>query len=179
VSLAVKLIDFVLNSGNSYYWADMIVSRWTNLYARNPDLNVLAPRKFMDRFYMLQAAILPFVYASKLLEAEGIAYASTVCSVVSGFVLYLSNPSGGCNNTKDACALALILLVSSVLAHLRAICALLYLSNFVLGLNGGLRRLLIRGTSFIVDQEFCVWRLEQVQSLSRLEAKKQLRTGGP
>ena len=143
LSLAGKLTEFMFNSDDPYYWADMIVSRWTNLYARNPDLNVWLPQKSMDKFYMLKAIILPFVYASRLLEAESIVYVCTACSVLSGFARYLLNPSGGCNNTKDACALALILLVSSVIAHLTEFWTLLYISNYVLDLNGGLRRFLV------------------------------------
>jgi hypothetical protein len=147
VELVFKLAKFVFDSDNPYYWADMIVSRWTNMYARNPDLDLQATEDLMRLSLLIQErlGVLPFAYAIKLRRAEVIAFVCTAYSVGFGFYLYLRNPIGslGCNNTKDACILALILLVSTVIAHYRHYWLLLYSAKFVLGLNGCLRRCLM------------------------------------
>ena len=137
-SLAVKLFKFVLSTDNPYYWADMIVSQWTNLYAHNPNLDLLKPRMLMDVHFLTKGAFLPLVYGRRLSEDEDIAYTFTASSVPFTWFLYLFKPSGGCNNIKDACILALVLLVSSVIAHLIQYWRLLYLSNLVLALHEGL-----------------------------------------
>jgi hypothetical protein len=82
VYLSVKLVEFMLSIDNPYHWAEKIVSQWTNLYARNTNLDLLMPRKYIKLLSMIEGVFLLFVYASKMLEAEDIAYAYTACSVL-------------------------------------------------------------------------------------------------
>jgi hypothetical protein len=147
VELVYKLAKSVYDSDSPYYWADLIISRCTNMYARNPDLDLQATEDYMRLSLMLQHRLttLPFAYAFKIRWAEVIAFVCTAYSVLFGFGLYLFNPIGGlrCNNKKDACILALILLASTVIAHYRHYWLLLYSAKFALDLDGGLRRCLM------------------------------------
>ena len=141
LSLAVKLFKFMLSTDNPYYWADMIVSQWTYLYARNPNLDLRKPRMLMDVHFMTKGVFLPLQYARRLSEAGNIAYTLTATSVpFTCFLLFKT--SGSCNNIKDACILTLVILVSSVVAHLIQYWRLLYLSNSVLALHEILRSIL-------------------------------------
>jgi hypothetical protein len=144
VKLVSKLAKFVSDSDNPYYWANVIVSRCTNMYARNPGLHLQATEDHMRLSSLIQyrRGVLLYAYAIGLRRAEVVAFVYTAYSVSFGLYLYLRNPIGGlrCNNTKDACVLALILLVSTVIAHCRFYWPLLFSARYLLGLDGGLHR---------------------------------------
>ena len=151
--LTRKLLLFAVECRNPYYWAQMIVSQWTNLNARNPELNndLLCLRFAMQGVFVVKLCWFAYAYANSPFEAIWCAEISsnmTVLAVLFFTVLavlffYLLEPSVGCNSIQDARIITLILLVSSVIALLRQFLILLYISNVVLGLDGVLHPFLI------------------------------------